>query len=108
MSVRKRTWKTAAGEERQAWLCDYTDQSGKRHVKTFARKKDADAFIAKAKVEVREGRSRGGAIASQPAIAARASSRTQTRIGAPERPGLTLWAGGAAFRKRPLTAPGAP
>src|SRR5580692_2129159 len=55
MSVRKRTWKTAAGEERQAWLCDYTGQSGKRHVKTFARKKDADAFITKAKVEVREG-----------------------------------------------------
>ncbi len=55
MSVRKRTWKTAAGEERQAWLCDYTGQSGKRHVKTFARKKDAAAFIAKAKVEVREG-----------------------------------------------------
>jgi integrase len=55
MSVRKRTWKTAAGEERQAWICDYTGQSGKRHVKTFARKKDADAFIAKAKVEVREG-----------------------------------------------------
>jgi integrase len=55
LSVRKRIWKTAAGEERQAWLCDYTGQSGKRHVKTFARKKDADAFIAKAKVEVREG-----------------------------------------------------
>jgi integrase len=53
MSVRKRTWKTAAGEERQAWLCDYTGQSGKRHVKTFASEKDADAF-AKAKVEVRE------------------------------------------------------
>jgi integrase len=52
MSVRKRIWKTAAGEERQAWLCDYTGQSGKRHIKTFARKKDADAFIAKAKVEV--------------------------------------------------------
>jgi hypothetical protein len=42
MSVRKRTWKTAAGEERQAWLCDYTGQSGKRHVKTFARKKDSE------------------------------------------------------------------
>ena len=55
MSVRKRIWKTAAGEERQAWLCDYTGQSGKRHVKTFARKKEADAYIAKAKVEVREG-----------------------------------------------------
>jgi hypothetical protein len=55
MSVRKRTWKTAAGEERQAWLCDYSGQSGKRHVKTFVRKKDAEAFIAKAKVEVSEG-----------------------------------------------------
>jgi hypothetical protein len=55
MSVRKRIWKTAAGDERHAWLRDYTGQSGKRHVKTFARKKDADAFIAKAKVEVREG-----------------------------------------------------
>jgi integrase len=55
MSVRKRIWKTAVGEERQAWLCDYTGQSGKLHVKTFSRKKDADAFIAKAKVEVREG-----------------------------------------------------
>ena len=39
MSVRKRIWKTAAGEERHAWLCDYTGQSGKRHVKTFARKR---------------------------------------------------------------------
>src|ERR1700686_5490954 len=55
MSVRKRTWKTAAGEERHAWLCDYTGQPAARHVKTFARKKDADAFIAKAKVKVREG-----------------------------------------------------
>jgi integrase len=48
MSVRKHTWKTAGGEERQAWLCDYNGQSGKRHVKTFARKKGVDAFIAKA------------------------------------------------------------
>jgi hypothetical protein len=45
MSVRKRFWKTSAGEERQAWLCDYTGQSGKRHGKTFARKKDADADL---------------------------------------------------------------
>jgi integrase len=44
-----------SGEERQAWLCDYTGQSGKRHVKTFVRKKDADAFIARAKVEICEG-----------------------------------------------------
>jgi integrase len=55
MSVRKRTWTTAKGGDREAWLCDYADQHGKRHAKTFARKKDADAFIAKAKVEVAEG-----------------------------------------------------
>src|SRR5258705_10309407 len=55
MSVRKRRWKTAGGKERRACLFGYTGQSGKRHVKTFARKKDADAFIAKGKVEVREG-----------------------------------------------------
>jgi integrase len=55
MSVRKRTWTTAKGVDREAWLCDYADQHGKRHAKTFARKKDADAFIAKAKVEVAEG-----------------------------------------------------
>jgi hypothetical protein len=35
MSVRKRTWKTAAGEERQAWIVDYADQAGQRRLKTF-------------------------------------------------------------------------
>jgi integrase len=93
MSVRKRTWKTAAGEERQAWLCDYIGQSGKRHVKTFAHKKDADAFIAKAKVEVREGvhtadsdsvtiRDAADLWLTTGAARGRASSMTQTRIGA--------------------------
>ena len=43
MSVRKRRWKTRKGEERIAWVADYTDQNGDRHIKTFARKKDADA-----------------------------------------------------------------
>jgi hypothetical protein len=32
-----------------------TTPANPRHVKTFARKEDADAFIAKVKVEVREG-----------------------------------------------------
>ena len=44
MSVRKRTWKTAAGEERHAWIVDYADQAGKRRMKTFRLKKEADAF----------------------------------------------------------------
>jgi hypothetical protein len=65
MSVRKRIWKTAVGEERQAWLCDYTGQSGKLHVKTFARKKDADAFIAKAKSKPAKAVTRRIAIASR-------------------------------------------
>ena len=55
MSIRKRAWTTAKGEKKEAWVADYVDQAGKRHLKTFDRKKDADAFHAKASVEVREG-----------------------------------------------------
>lgn len=55
MSVRKRRWKTKVGEEREGWLADYRDQAGRRHQKLFARKKDADAFLSQAKVEVRAG-----------------------------------------------------
>jgi len=54
MSVRKRTW-TTRGVERSAWVVDYTDGTGKRRMKTFAKKKDADGFSATAHVEVREG-----------------------------------------------------
>jgi integrase len=54
MSVRKRTW-TASGTERTAWVVDYVDAKGKRRMKTFAKKKDADQFAATATVEVREG-----------------------------------------------------
>jgi integrase len=55
MSVRKRTWKTAKGETKEAWVVDYVDQGGKRRLKTFKRKKEADAYHARANVEVREG-----------------------------------------------------
>jgi integrase len=55
MSVRKRSWKTAAGLEKQAWVVDYVDQHGKRHIKSLARKKDADAFQASVKVDVARG-----------------------------------------------------
>lgn len=55
MSVRKRTWKTAKGEEKSAWVAAYTDARGKRRLKTFAKKKDADKFAATASVEVRAG-----------------------------------------------------
>lgn len=55
MSVRKREWTTPKGEKKSAWVVDYTDAAGKRHLKTFAKKKEADAFAATASVEVREG-----------------------------------------------------
>lgn len=55
MSVAKRTWTTAKGEEKVAWVVRYTDTSGKRRLKTFDKKKLADAFAATASVEVREG-----------------------------------------------------
>jgi hypothetical protein len=38
MSVRKRTWKTTKGEIKEAWVVDYSDQAGKRHLETFKRK----------------------------------------------------------------------
>ena len=55
MSVRKRKWITRRGEAKEAWLVDYADQEGERHIQTFARKKEADEFHATVKVDVRKG-----------------------------------------------------
>jgi integrase len=55
MSVRKRTWTTPKGEEKSAWIVDYVDTTGKRRLKTFTKKKEADQFAATTTVEVREG-----------------------------------------------------
>ena len=55
MSVRKRQWITGKGVSKEAWVVDYVDRAGKRRLKTFPRKKEADAFSATARVEVREG-----------------------------------------------------
>lgn len=54
MSVRKRHW-TVKGVDREAWVVDYADGQGKRRLKTFQRKKEADAFAATARVEVGQG-----------------------------------------------------
>ncbi|PZO81762.1 MAG: site-specific integrase, partial [Mesorhizobium amorphae] len=55
MSVRKRSWLAPNGETRSSWVVDYIDGQGKRRLKTFRLKKEADAFAATASVEVREG-----------------------------------------------------
>src|SRR6266404_1787654 len=53
-TVRKRTWKS--GEEtKTAWIADYFDQDGKRHIKTCKTKKEADAFLVQARHEVARG-----------------------------------------------------
>src|SRR5215510_8885175 len=55
MSVRKRKWKTSKGIECEAWIVDYADQQGQRRLKTFATKKEADAWRVDALHEVKQG-----------------------------------------------------
>ena len=55
MSVRKRKWITSKGEAKEAWIVDYADQNGERHIETFDRKKDADARHAVVNVDVDRG-----------------------------------------------------
>jgi integrase len=55
MSVRKRKWTTRSGQDREAWVVDYVDQAGERHIETFAKKKDADARHAEVRVDVKTG-----------------------------------------------------
>src|SRR5262245_7879350 len=55
MSVRKRKWKTRKREPKEAWIVDYIDGHGDRHIKTFERKRDADQFHASVKVDVSLG-----------------------------------------------------
>jgi integrase len=55
MSVRKRKWITRGGEAKEAWIVDYVDQQGDRHIETFARKKEADAYAQQVGVDVRTG-----------------------------------------------------
>jgi hypothetical protein len=51
---RKRTWTNSKGVQ-TAWIVEYPDQNGKRHLKTFKRQKDADAWLAQTKVDVKAG-----------------------------------------------------
>src|ERR1700720_1415654 len=53
-SIRKRTWESG-GEEKTAWIADYFDPGGKRHIKTFATKKAADAWLLTTRGEVQRG-----------------------------------------------------
>jgi integrase len=54
MSIRKRTWRTSKGIERHSWVVAYS-MAGKRHIRTFRRRKDADDFEVSTKLEIRAG-----------------------------------------------------
>jgi integrase len=53
-TVRKRTW-VSGGEVKTAWIADYFDQNGKRHIKTFTRQRDARDWLDQTTGEVKQG-----------------------------------------------------
>jgi integrase len=55
MSVRKRTWTNQDGSKGQAWVAEYTDHEGKRRLRTFETKQEADSFHVGATGELRAG-----------------------------------------------------
>jgi integrase len=55
MAIRKRKWTTRTGEVRENWIFDYRDQHGDRHIRTFARRKDAELYQATVKVDIQKG-----------------------------------------------------
>jgi integrase len=54
MSVRRRTWTTANGEAREAWVADFVDASG-RHLRTFDRRQEAADFLATVRTNIKAG-----------------------------------------------------
>jgi integrase len=53
-TIRKRQW-TSRGTQHSAWVVDYFDQGGKRHLKTFETKKAAERWATEALHEVAQG-----------------------------------------------------
>jgi hypothetical protein len=54
-SIRKRQWKTATGEQQQAWIADFFDQGRVRRLKTFPTKKAATDWLTTAQHQVTAG-----------------------------------------------------
>jgi integrase len=55
MSVRKRTWRNRDGSQGEAWVVAYTDHEGKRRIRSFEKKREADAYHASVSTELRSG-----------------------------------------------------
>jgi integrase len=55
MSVRKRTWRNQDGSHGEAWIAHYAGPDGKPHIRSFDRKRDAEAFHATVNNDLRAG-----------------------------------------------------
>jgi integrase len=55
MAIRKRTWTTAKGEQREAWIVDYRDKAGTRCLETFNTKRSATERDAEIKTDMQKG-----------------------------------------------------
>jgi integrase len=53
-TVRKREWQSG-GKTKSAWVATYSDQDGKRRIKTFETKKAANEWLAQTQHEVKQG-----------------------------------------------------
>jgi integrase len=60
-AVRRRTWTTASGEAKAAWIVDYIDSRGDRQRKHCLSKKAADAFRIQIEGQMQAGTYRSGA-----------------------------------------------
>lgn len=54
-TVKKRSWRTARGEHKEAWRVSYTDREGERQHKQFGLKRDAEAYRIKVEGEIAAG-----------------------------------------------------
>src|SRR5579862_6461853 len=61
MSIRKRSWKNANGEESVRWIVDLMDANGQRERRQFESRKEADAFRLATENAMRKGSFRGDA-----------------------------------------------
>ena len=54
MAIRQRKWVTK-GKEKSAWVVDYFDAKGKRRLKTFRTKREADDWRSGTRIELKQG-----------------------------------------------------
>jgi integrase len=55
MSIRKRSWTNRDGSQSESWVVAYSDQAGKRRLKSFDKKREADSYQVGLGGELRSG-----------------------------------------------------